>query len=153
MNEHSRVHIISVSVMVISYDHGNQSEHKSVDFLKMTIDLVPNGQIAHVGGNISADLVELLSQSVKASLLLITREKISALTEKIIQAKQEVAKPLNTLTPSEREVLKWVQLGKTNPEIAQILGISRFTVKTHVQRIYSKLAMSSRVGLARLSSQ
>jgi DNA-binding CsgD family transcriptional regulator len=44
-----------------------------------------------------------------------------------------------------------VQLGKTNPEIAQILGSKPLTIKTHVQRIYAKLGATGRVGLARMS--
>jgi response regulator RpfG family c-di-GMP phosphodiesterase/DNA-binding CsgD family transcriptional regulator len=57
---------------------------------------------------------------------------------------------LGTLTAGERVVLDWVRQGKTNPEIAQILGLSKFTVKTHLQRIFSKTGVTSRVGLARL---
>ena len=56
------------------------------------------------------------------------------------------------LTERERETLLWIQNGKTNWEIAQILGISERTVKFHVQNILTKLKASSRshaVALAR----
>jgi len=48
------------------------------------------------------------------------------------------------LSQREREILDWVRKGKTNWEIAQILGISERTVKFHVQNIMVKLDVSSR---------
>lgn len=48
------------------------------------------------------------------------------------------------LTPRQTEVLHWLCHGKTNDEIASILGISIFTVKNHVQRIFLKLDASNR---------
>lgn len=48
------------------------------------------------------------------------------------------------ITGREREVLQWVQQGKTNWEIAQILGISLYTVKNHVQNILRKLNVQNR---------
>lgn len=48
------------------------------------------------------------------------------------------------LSQREREILDWVRKGKTNWEIAQILGISERTVKFHVQNIMLKLDVSSR---------
>lgn len=47
-------------------------------------------------------------------------------------------------TDREFEILKWIALGKTNPEIASILEISLFTVKNHIQRIFRKLNVSNR---------
>lgn len=49
------------------------------------------------------------------------------------------------LTAREREVLKLIATGKSNPEIAHLLAISITTVKTHVSNILSKLDVSSRV--------
>jgi transcriptional regulator EpsA len=48
------------------------------------------------------------------------------------------------LTDRELEVLQWVTLGKTNPEIGSILEISAFTVKNHLQRVFKKLDVSNR---------
>lgn len=48
------------------------------------------------------------------------------------------------ITEREREVLQWVRKGKTNGEIAQILGISLYTVKNHVQNILRKLNVQNR---------
>jgi RNA polymerase sigma factor (sigma-70 family) len=49
------------------------------------------------------------------------------------------------LTPRERQILSLVQQGRTNREIAQALGIEEKTVKNHINSLYSKLAISSRL--------
>lgn len=48
------------------------------------------------------------------------------------------------LTRREAEVLRWLAIGKTNPEIGIILGISRLTVKTHAAHIFAKLDVETR---------
>jgi len=48
------------------------------------------------------------------------------------------------LTPREREVLHWLAGGKTDRDIAAILGISPRTVHKHLQRIYEKLGVETR---------
>jgi two-component system, NarL family, response regulator LiaR len=52
------------------------------------------------------------------------------------------------ITFREVEVLRLMAQGRTNPEIAQELGISRGTVKIHVQHIIAKLGVSDRTQAA-----
>jgi DNA-binding NarL/FixJ family response regulator len=47
--------------------------------------------------------------------------------------------PLDQLTSREREVLQLIAEGKTNKEVANVLGISVFTVDAHRGRIMEKL--------------
>lgn len=49
-----------------------------------------------------------------------------------------------TVTDRERQILAWVREGKSNQQIAEILGISPLTVKNHVQKILRKLGASNR---------
>ncbi|MDB6067154.1 MAG: DNA-binding response regulator [Pedosphaera sp.] len=49
------------------------------------------------------------------------------------------------LTPRAAETLLWLVQGKTNPNIAAILGITESTVKKHVQEVFEKLGVESRV--------
>jgi len=49
------------------------------------------------------------------------------------------------LSERELEVLNWVVLGKSNPEIGMILSLSSLTIKNHLQRIYRKLNVHNRV--------
>ncbi len=48
------------------------------------------------------------------------------------------------LTPREREVLDWVAAGKTNRDVAVILGARPRTVEKHLERIYEKLGVETR---------
>ena len=48
------------------------------------------------------------------------------------------------LTARATETLLWLAQGKTNPDIAAILGITESTVKKHVQEIFEKLGVETR---------
>ena len=48
------------------------------------------------------------------------------------------------LTPRETEVLAWLAHGKTNAEIAGILGLSPATIKHCLERVYGKLDVGTR---------
>ncbi len=48
------------------------------------------------------------------------------------------------LTPRATETLLWLSQGKTNSDIATILGITESTVKKHVQEIFEKLGVETR---------
>jgi DNA-binding NarL/FixJ family response regulator len=69
-------------------------------------------------------------------------------------AAPEEPPPLGDLTPRELEVLGLLAQGKSNPQIAQELSISRGTAKIHVQHILGKLGVSDRTkAVARASER
>jgi DNA-binding NarL/FixJ family response regulator len=45
----------------------------------------------------------------------------------------------NELCMHEMEILKWVKAGKTNSEVAGIMGMSAFALKNHFRNIFKKL--------------
>jgi transcriptional regulator EpsA len=57
---------------------------------------------------------------------------------------QAAAHAPDLLTVREKEILRWIHLGKSNFEIGTILGISPLTVKNHVQKILRKLNVRNR---------
>jgi DNA-binding NarL/FixJ family response regulator len=101
------------------------------------------------GMNLGAD--DYLTKPVaKADLL-------AAITSRLARAVQQAtpefkpdfssAEPLQKslgLTPRVAEVLLWVAQGKTNPDIASILGISESTVKKHMLEIMEALGVETR---------
>ncbi|MBO6505132.1 MAG: LuxR family transcriptional regulator [Kordiimonadaceae bacterium] len=58
---------------------------------------------------------------------------------------QDKRKEDMSLSARELEILSWVVRGKSNGVIADILGISSYTVDTYVRRIFGKLGVSNRV--------
>ena len=49
-----------------------------------------------------------------------------------------------SLTPREAEVLLWVTQGKSNADVAAILGMAEATTKHHMGVIFEKLGVESR---------
>ena len=52
------------------------------------------------------------------------------------------------LTPREAEVLYWVTEGKTNEDVAAILGTGLPAVKKHLGKVYDKLGVENRTAAA-----
>jgi two-component system response regulator NreC len=57
------------------------------------------------------------------------------------------------LTRREREVLRLVALGHTNPEIAEMLSISVRTVENHRANITRRLGVQTRAALVRHAAE
>ncbi len=53
-----------------------------------------------------------------------------------------------SLTPTEREVVRLVEEGLPNKDIATRLFVSPRTVQSHLRHVYNKLGLTSRVQLA-----
>ncbi|WP_193211302.1 response regulator transcription factor [Luteolibacter marinus] len=101
------------------------------------------------GMNLGAD--DYLTKPVaKAELLAaigsrLTRAAQAAVSE--FKPDFDSAKPLQEafgLTPRVAETLLWLAQGKTNGDIATILGISESTVKKHVLEIFESLHVETR---------
>lgn len=72
--------------------------------------------------------------------------RVEQLGKREFRANFDSPEPLFSLglTPRVAEVLLWVAQGKTNQEIATILGISESTVKKHLLEIFDKLGVETR---------
>ena len=71
----------------------------------------------------------------------------------LLEEKHEQALPSldqYQLTPRELEVLSWVAKGKTNRDIAEILGMSPRTVNKHLEHIFVKLGVETRAAATAL---
>jgi DNA-binding CsgD family transcriptional regulator len=56
------------------------------------------------------------------------------------------------LSPAEKEIIYWLKFGKTNSEIAQILGKSEHTIKTQIHKTLIKTGAVNRTALAFLDA-
>lgn len=67
-------------------------------------------------------------------------------TTSVVHSKP-LANPIDKLTKKELEILSCIQSGKSNKEIANELFVEVSTVKSHINKIYSKLEVGSRAEL------
>jgi DNA-binding NarL/FixJ family response regulator len=115
--------------------------HEDEDLLNEALQL---GIQAYVlKENAAEDLIQAVRMAVEgrtfvsatlAGLLLRRRERNEALRRE---------KPgLDSLTPSERRILKLIAEDKTSKEIADLLGCAVRTVETHRQNMSAKLGLS-----------
>jgi DNA-binding NarL/FixJ family response regulator len=101
------------------------------------------------GMNLGAD--DYLTKPVaKADLLAAIRSRLARQAQQAtpeFKPNFDSHKPLENelgLTPRAAETLLWLSQGKTNAEIAMILGNTEATVKKHVLEIFEKLSVETR---------
>jgi DNA-binding CsgD family transcriptional regulator len=58
-----------------------------------------------------------------------------------------ISRPTPDLSPREIEIVRMVALGHPNKIIADVLGISCWTVGTYLRRIFAKLGVGSRAAM------
>jgi DNA-binding NarL/FixJ family response regulator len=79
----------------------------------------------------------------------VTRTLLAHFTDaEASERRRAAAQRLATLTDREREVAVSIGSGASNAEIAASLFMSEATVKAHVSRLFTKLAVASRVQVA-----
>lgn len=107
------------------------------------LDLTGSRAIAFCFGDVPRTSVECIAEDLKSLTPYLYAYAVRAIRVNADARRQRVMR--ENLTRREAEVLRWVYHGKTNEEVAAILGISVFTVKNHVQRILLKLDATNRV--------
>ena len=117
------------------------------------------GELVHrlLGGSLCIELQLLGTADRQHQPELTLRPHLSQAYENARQLAAAFSRPRNLLavlketwglTSRESEVAFWVAEGKTNPEIALILGIAARTVEKHMERVLAKLHLENRVAVA-----
>lgn len=93
-------------------------------------------------------------RSVNEGLQVLPSHLTGSLFSQIVEQAMNGDKPSKAfdsvrMTKRERQVIELIADGSTNKEIAQILHLSTFTVKSHVHNILEKLTLNSRVQIAK----
>ncbi len=94
----------------------------------------------------AADLVQAVRVVAAGEALLAPSVTRRLIAEFAARPQKDRPRPvaLNALTPRETEVLRLIARGRSNQEIAADLVVAEQTVKTHVGRILTKLALRDR---------
>ena len=98
--------------------------------------------------------MEFLTKPVRSQDLLDAVQKAIAHDRELRQQRaelEEIRVRFNSLTPRENEVLKLVVAGLLNKQIADELGMSELTVKTHRAHVMEKTHADSLAHLVRMS--
>ena len=77
-----------------------------------------------------------------------TRDEVVAYVQRGRGEHKRAATGWDSLTPTERDVVRLVIEGLGNKEIGTRLFISHRTVQTHLTHVYTKLGVTSRLQLA-----
>jgi DNA-binding CsgD family transcriptional regulator len=95
-----------------------------------------------------------LLEATKENERLFVRQMVTRSSSVVLQLEvhTEGRRPMTrnhgTLTPREAEVHHWIAAGKSNQQIAQILGIGLNTVGKHSSHLYTKLGVENRTAAA-----
>lgn len=113
------------------------------------VDALRGGASGYLLKNIETDaLTDAIRRAARGESIVSQQ-----MTAKLIQGvrtppKAEVVVERDRFSPRERDILAALALGESNKEIARKLDLAESTVKIHVQNIFKKLNMSSRVQVA-----
>lgn len=106
-----------------------------------------SAQLAHRSACLDLLLPHLHStwQRVTATELELQRPGMPVPAPRASPSQPAPARPARGgVTDRECQILRWIREGKSNQQIAEVLGISPLTVKNHVQKILRKLGAGNR---------
>lgn len=113
------------------------------------------------GSNAQSQLITFAARHIRAGVFSQPLENLQAMIFRpapgapaLIMLGEEVQAglpPASRLTPRETEILHWLGEGKTNAEIALLLGVSPRTVEKHCEQLFAKLGVESRLAAALLA--
>ncbi len=131
--------------------HGLSSVQKAVE-------LNPNSAVVVFSGSVSNSFIAraiqmgvkgyipktLPSKSLVNTIRLIASGEMFLPSSYYLQSQSDGANADLGITPAEMDVLKYLQIGHTNKEIAREMDLTEMTVKMHMRSICAKLSVKNR---------
>lgn len=105
-----------------------------VDDLEVISQVIDQGADGFIGKNIDPDSIAQAIMAIRAGELVVKYQPDNSVKDT----------RLSSLTARQKEVLGLIAAGKTNKEIAKLLGISPFTVRIHVSTLLKSLGVPTR---------
>ena len=118
--------------------------HNETEYLMKAVDIGINGYV--LKDSESAELKKAI-RAIMDGETYIQPSLIPALNAKRLERNEDEEK-IDSLTRRELEVLKLLDIGMYNKEVAEKLEISERTVKNHVSNIFKKLEVTDRTQAA-----
>ena len=114
------------------------------------VNLINAGARGYFDLNDASSQLPEAVRAVHKGEIWLPRDKMSSIMDRIISVvgRELKEKTLDQLTPTEFQVLRLIGQGKSNDEIAELMFISKNTVRSHIKSIYAKLDTHSRLQLA-----
>jgi len=106
-----------------------------------------------IGGSDDSGLPSLPAESATESVMTALRDGGVTPARLEPPAEDEGVAKLGTLTARERRILRLVASGASMREVARGLNVSEHTIRTHLQNLYAKLGVHSRVQLIRFADR
>jgi two-component system nitrate/nitrite response regulator NarL len=126
------------AVVFLSADDGDE-------IMLAALEAGASGYLVTTAGG--ADVAEAVRRAAAGEILVPAKQLAALLTRRREQARRqsERVRRLGSLTPRERQVLGLMAEGLDNREIAERLGVSYATVRSHVRHLLGKLGARSKL--------
>jgi DNA-binding CsgD family transcriptional regulator len=109
------------------------------ELARMSRGTSPSRQVSHPGGLLQEILAEV---------------DVEGTTYRLSRLRQRPRPGSISLTPRESDIIRLVAKGMPTKAIGNALGISGWTVLTHLRRVFARLGVNSRAAMiARLSDE
>jgi DNA-binding NarL/FixJ family response regulator len=119
------------------------SPHASAPIVRRALDAGALGYVTHDGP--LQEVMKALRAAAAGRRYL--GESVAAGFIEVPRGASHAERHVESLTPAERNILKLVAEGRTNPEVAGVMGLSPRTVETYRIRMMRKLGLDSFAGL------
>ncbi len=125
------------------------SQYEDREYIRRFLKVGVSGYVLKKSAG--SDLAAAIRAAARGGLVLDPDVAREAMRDQEAPAGGRQADPYETLTDREKQVLKLVAEGRSNKEVADLLGISVKTAMSHREHIMEKLDLHSRTELIRFA--